>query len=226
MNEIEERVYTLTDSANSLAAELYDALEMIRYDPVGATPDDMEFMKEINGLLTYDRRVNKLLADISVRDELTGLYNRMGYEKIAIPYLDELRRANRNSVIMVADINRMKVINDKFGHLQGDTAIKIVASVIKSTVPKEWKAVRYGGDEYVIIGEYEASEDMEKIKKELIEKVKRVAQDLDMPFKLSISVGYVIIDTDDHLGNEEYFRMADEAMYEMKQIAHNQENNT
>ena len=170
--------------------------------------------------------LNKLLADISVRDELTGLYNRMGYEKIAIPYLDELRRANRNSVIMVADINRMKVINDKFGHLQGDTAIKIVASVIKSTVPKEWKAVRYGGDEYVIIGEYEASEDMEKIKKELIEKVKRVAQDLDMPFKLSISVGYVIIDTDDHLENEEYFRMADEAMYEMKQIAHNQENNT
>ena len=170
--------------------------------------------------------LNKLLADISVRDELTGLYNRMGYEKIAIPYLDELRRANRNSVIMVADINMMKVINDKFGHLQGDTAIKIVASVIKSTVPKEWKAVRYGGDEYVIIGEYEASEDMEKIKKELIEKVKRVAQDLDMPFKLSISVGYVIIDTDDHLENEEYFRMADEAMYEMKQIAHNQENNT
>ena len=47
-----------------------------------------------------------------------------------------------------------------------------------------------------------------------------------MPFKLSISVGYVIIDTDDHLENEEYFRMADEAMYEMKQIAHNQENNT
>ena len=48
MNEIEERVYTLTDSANSLAAELYDALEMIRYDPVGATSDDMEFIQVRN----------------------------------------------------------------------------------------------------------------------------------------------------------------------------------
>ncbi|MBO7450270.1 MAG: GGDEF domain-containing protein [Clostridiales bacterium] len=164
--------------------------------------------------------LNKLLADISVRDELTGLYNRMGYEKIAIPYLDELRSSKTNSVIMVADINRMKMINDKYGHLQGDIAIKVVASVIKSSVPSSWKAVRYGGDEYVIIGKYEASEDMDKIKTEIIEKCRRVSEDLSLPFKLSVSVGYVIIDSDNNLENEEYFRMADEAMYEMKQEAH------
>ena len=51
MNAIEEKVYTLTDDANFLAADLYDALETIRYDPVGATPDDIERMKEIRGLL-------------------------------------------------------------------------------------------------------------------------------------------------------------------------------
>ena len=167
--------------------------------------------------------LNKLLADISVRDELTGLYNRMGYEKIAIPYLDEIRNAKLKSVIMVADINRMKVINDKYGHLQGDTAIKVVASVIKSSVPSNWKAVRYGGDEYVIIGEYSDSEDMESIKREIAEKVKRVSQDLSLPFKLSVSVGYVIIEPNNSLGNEEYFRMADEAMYEMKVEAHKQD---
>ncbi len=51
MNQIEERVYTLTDDANSLAAELYDTLEQIRYDPVGATEPDIERMEEINRLL-------------------------------------------------------------------------------------------------------------------------------------------------------------------------------
>ncbi len=163
---------------------------------------------------------NKLLADISVRDELTGLYNRMGYEKIAIPFLDELRHTKKKSVIMVADINRMKMINDQYGHLQGDTAIKIVASVLKSSIPNTWKAVRYGGDEYVIIGEYEASEDMEAIKKKVLDKVTRISEDLNLPFKLSVSIGYVLIDPDNNLGNEEYFRMADEAMYEMKQEAH------
>ena len=51
MNQIEERVYTLTDDVLSTAADIYDALEQIRYDPVGATPDDIECMKEIRGLL-------------------------------------------------------------------------------------------------------------------------------------------------------------------------------
>ena len=167
--------------------------------------------------------LNRLLADISVRDELTGLYNRMGYERIVIPYLDELRRSKRSSVIMVADINRMKVINDKYGHLQGDKAIKMTASIIKSTVPKNWKAVRYGGDEFVIIGECTASADMQSIKKEITEKAARLSADLDLPFKLSVSVGYVMIDPDYDLGNEEYFRKADEAMYEMKQALYNNE---
>ncbi|MBQ8951245.1 MAG: GGDEF domain-containing protein [Eubacterium sp.] len=164
--------------------------------------------------------LNKILADISVRDELTGLYNRMGYEKIVIPYLDELRHSGMKSVIMVADINRMKVINDKYGHLQGDAAIKIVANVIKSSIPQNWKAVRYGGDEYVIIGKYDSSKDMESVKIEIIEKSGRVSEDLNLPFRLSVSVGYVVIDPENKLGNEEYFRMADEAMYEMKQEAH------
>ena len=51
MNAIEERVYTLTDDAESKAAELLRTLESIRYDPVGAEADDAEMMKEINGLL-------------------------------------------------------------------------------------------------------------------------------------------------------------------------------
>ena len=168
--------------------------------------------------------LNKLLSDISVRDGLTGLYNRVGYKTIVIPYLDELRRSKRKAVIMVADINRMKEINDKHGHLQGDTAIKIVADVIGAAIPKNWKAVRYGGDEYVIIGEYEASADMETIKKAITEKAGEAPEKLGLPFGLGVSIGYVITDTDNDKGNEEYFRMADEAMYKIKQEAHRRDN--
>ena len=64
---------------------------------------------------------------------------------------------------------------------------------------------------------------METVKKQIIDKVKRITEDLCLPFKLSVSIGYVVIDSDNSLGNEEYFRMADEAMYEMKLEAHKQE---
>ena len=164
--------------------------------------------------------LNKLLADISVRDELTGLYNRMGYEKIVIPYLNELKSSGKKSVIMVADINKMKEINDKHGHLIGDMAIKTTANVIRNTVPISWKAVRYGGDEYVIIGNYDGSIDVQAIKDEIIEKSRSVSEELNMPFRLGVSVGYVIIDPENTLEYEEYFRMADEAMYDMKRETH------
>ena len=167
--------------------------------------------------------LNKVLAEISVRDELTGLYNRMGYEKIVIPYLDQLRRSKIKSVIMVADINKMKEINDVHGHLNGDRAIKTVANVIKNTIPASWKAVRYGGDEYVIIGDYDMSGGVETIRDEIIGKTRQVSEELNMPFRLSVSVGYVIIDPENTLENEEYFRMADEAMYETKREAHKNE---
>lgn len=165
-------------------------------------------------------KMNELLSDISVRDELTGLYNRAGYDKIVVPYLNDLRRAKKKSVILVADINRMKMINDKHGHLRGDDAIKSVANILKTSIPSEWKTVRYGGDEYVAIGGYDDSIDMETLKNEIIEKALQISKDLCLPFSLSISVGYVIIDSDNTLKNEEYFRMADEAMYEMKQNTH------
>ena len=167
--------------------------------------------------------LNKVLAEISVRDELTGLYNRMGYEKIVIPYLDQLRRSKIKSVIMVADINKMKEINDVHGHLNGDRAIKTVANVIRNTIPVSWKAVRYGGDEYVIIGDYDMSGGVEAIRDEIIGKTRQVSEELNMPFRLSVSVGYVIIDPENTLENEEYFRMADEAMYETKREAHKNE---
>ena len=50
--------------------------------------------------------------------------------------------------------------------------------------------------------------------------IKQQSDDLLIPYKLSVSVGYVMIDPENTLKNEEYFRMADEAMYEMKQEAH------
>ena len=165
-------------------------------------------------------KLNTVLADISVRDELTGLYNRMGYEKIVIPYLDELRRSKTKSVIMVVDINKMKEINDRHGHLHGDIAIKTVANVIKNTVPVTWKAVRYGGDEYVIIGNYEDSGNVTDVMDKIISMTAQVSVDMNLPFSLSVSAGYVIIDPENTLENEEYFRMADEAMYEMKREQH------
>lgn len=167
----------------------------------------------------------KKLEDISVRDELTGLLNRLGYEKLAIPYLEKLRENKKKAIILVADINRMKLINDQYGHLHGDMAIKITAHAIQKAIPKEWKAVRYGGDEYVIIGEASLCENINQLKKDVIQEIERQVAEYELPFKLSVSIGYVNVTSDNNLSIEECFRMADDAMYQMKEVAHRKEDN-
>ena len=63
--QIEDTLYTLTDSANGLASELFNTLESIRYDPVGAHWDDPEDMKEINGLLKQTlERAKKIQSNV------------------------------------------------------------------------------------------------------------------------------------------------------------------
>ncbi len=74
----------------------------------------------------------------------------------------------------------------------------------------------------LIIGKSDAG-DIDEFKNEIIKKSEQVSEELNLPFRISVSVGYVIIDSDNSLGNEDYFRMADEAMYEMKRKAHKNE---
>ena len=122
--------------------------------------------------------------------------------------------------MMVVDINQMKMINDRYGHLQGDLAIRLVAKAIKETIPSNWYGIRYGGDEFLVIGENVFVDDGSIIKKQLCKAVESEAQALMLPFKLTVSVGSVLMDPRNDVSLDEYFSLADKAMYEMKQHAH------
>ena len=160
------------------------------------------------------------LRDYSVLDELTGLLNRKGYERKGIPMLEELREQKKRALMMVVDINKMKTINDRYGHLQGDLAIRSVAKAIKEKIPENWYGIRYGGDEFVVIGENVFIDDGDIMKRQLCAAVEHERVVLQLPFELSISVGSVSIDPSENISLDEYFRRADDAMYEMKKINH------
>ena len=167
-------------------------------------------------------KLNEQLNHLSQTDKLTELLNREGYEKIAIPRLEACRKEGLCGAIVVVDINRMKHINDKYGHLQGDAAIITVAKSIKEVLPEKWNAVRYGGDEFVLVGECESREQAEILKKRLLQQVYENAQ-RNLPYKLTVSVGHVLVEPYTDLTIEEYFRSADQAMYYMKEEMHNME---
>lgn len=164
--------------------------------------------------------MNKMLTLASMTDALTGLNNRTGYDALAFPLLKRCQEENKLSCMIFADVNRMKLINDKYGHLQGDIALRTVADSIKMTMPTDWIAVRYGGDEFIMVGECQSEEEAEALKNSLAENLNTIKAQQNLLFPLSVSFGAVIIHPGESYDLEEYLRKADEAMYVAKQKIH------
>lgn len=167
--------------------------------------------------------LNKKLTEVSMTDSLTGLKNRTGYDALAFPYLKKCQQEGKLGTMIFADINRMKLINDQFGHLQGDLAIRTVAEAIKRTLPTDWIAVRFGGDEFIMVGECKNKEEAELLKNQLSINLETVKKEQELRFPLTASFGAVVMNPKENYSLEEYLRKADEAMYVMKQKAHAEE---
>mgnify|MGYP003293736279 CR=1 FL=1 len=160
--------------------------------------------------------LNSRLEKLSVTDSLTGVYNRFGCEKVAYPYLEKCHEEGKTAILMFADVNKMKGINDKFGHLQGDTALCTVAHTLQETLGESYIVVRYGGDEFLMVGEDIDTRNPEVLMKQIEENLQKNAAKMQLPYELNVSVGYVTVKADEELKLTEYLKKADEAMYEMK----------
>ncbi len=161
-------------------------------------------------------KLNKQLEKLSVTDGLTGVYNRLGCEKFAYPYLEQQHAQGKNTVLMFADINKMKEINDVYGHIQGDTAICTVANVISEVLTDEWIVVRYGGDEFLMVGEYSEKRHPSQLSQDINDYLKETVQKMQLPYPLNIGIGYVIIPSTEELNLSKRLKEADDSMYIMK----------
>jgi diguanylate cyclase (GGDEF)-like protein len=84
-------------------------------------------------------------------DELTGLYNRRGFLTLAEQQIQTASREERGLMLLFIDIDRMKHINDHFGHKAGDMAIKDTADVLRQTFRGTDIKARLGGDEFAVL---------------------------------------------------------------------------
>lgn len=98
--------------------------------------------------ITAKKKIEEHIRYLTFHDPLTGLYNRLFFEE-ELGRLDTPRQLPL-SVIMV-DVNNLKLVNDVFGHKQGDVLLKRVAQILTKSCRKEDIIARWGGDEFVIL---------------------------------------------------------------------------
>ncbi|MBR5400560.1 MAG: GGDEF domain-containing protein [Treponema sp.] len=167
--------------------------------------------------------LNKALRNISNTDQLTGLNNRFGMEANAVPVLMHAHEKNKKCAVMFADINRMKHINDNFGHLHGDLAIRTVASSLLKEMPQGWVGIRYGGDEFIAVGECGSEKMVSDYVKRLNKTLSTVVNSMNLPYPLTISCGYIFTDPKSSQSLVDYINQADSIMYVHKQKTYEEE---
>ncbi len=136
----------------------------------------------------------------SKRDELTGLLNRRSF------YEDVQKRTNDITACISIDMNNLKLINDNYGHLEGDKALLDLANIILSLNFRGLKGYRIGGDEFIIICYNRKEEDIDVIVKRLNYLVKKT--------NFTVAIGVSYYNESDSI--DSLLRIADQRMYERK----------
>lgn len=165
-------------------------------------------------------QLNKRLSALSVTDALTGIYNRTGCETMMYTGVEQNQANQGQSVIMIADLDRLKYINDTYGHNQGDTAIKLAVSALLKALPSGYMIGRYGGDEFLITGYPDAPVDLDALIDSIGAEAELESERNSTPYTLSISIGAIQLDKGVTADIMECIRIADAKMYKMKQEHH------
>ena len=161
------------------------------------------------------------LTNLTIRDDLTGLFNSRQFYRHIAQEVDRSNRYFRPLSLILMDIDKFKTLNDTYGHLFGDKIISGMGDIIQSAIRMQDTAYRYAGDEFTILlpeTELERAIAVAERVRQAIEIETRVLSD-PKPLKVTVSIGVVEYLTDEEI--KCFVHRADSAMYESKRKGRN-----
>jgi two-component system, cell cycle response regulator len=159
--------------------------------------------------ITPHKEAEELLRSQAMVDDLTGLYNRRGFLALAPQCLRMADRNRQASLLMFADLDGLKAINDTLGHAAGDQALRDVATLLRQTFRTADLLARLGGDEFAVL----VADTPFASRNTVLE---RLAAGLRAQRPLSLSLGVAGYDRTRPCSIEDLLARADAAMYEQK----------
>ncbi len=156
------------------------------------------------------------LSSLSLTDDLTGLLNRRGFLVHAEEHMKTARRTRREFLLLYADMDGLKQINDTLGHAEGSLAIVRTADILRQTLRTSDLIARLGGDEFTMLAKDTAGETSEQITTRLEENLRNYNAGRRHSYELSLSLGILRVTLDENATIEEMIAQADQLMYEQK----------
>ncbi len=156
------------------------------------------------------------LEAMALVDELTGLYNRRGFMTLARQQLKIADRMAKRVSLVFVDVDRMKWINDTFGHRDGDLALREAADLLRDTFRDSDIIARIGGDEFVVLAMETSGMPPDTLATRLASNLDRRNARTERRFPLDVSVGVASYAPEEPTTIEALMERADELMYEDK----------
>ncbi len=165
-------------------------------------------------------RTGRKIQTLSIRDGLTGLYNRRHFEEVARTEIARCRRHELWLGLMLIDVDFFKKYNDRYGHPMGDAALQDVTTAMRQSLRRATDGLfRVGGEEFAVLVELTGPADLGPLADKLNTAVRSVGRPHeDSPHRVvTISIGTTLIGPGQWVDLERAYKCADEALYEAKQ---------
>lgn len=153
---------------------------------------------------------------LSITDDLTGIYNRRGFFELGSHQIKIAERAERELLLFYLDLDEFKQINDRFGHGEGDQALKRMSHILKDTFRSSDVLARLGGDEFSVLALEASQSHGQLLSERLSEKLKQSNETADKPYTLSFSLGYTCFYPKHATSLEGLLEAADRELYNHK----------
>jgi diguanylate cyclase (GGDEF)-like protein len=200
---------------NRLLEELTEISNTLRSH---ASPDiknlSESLLRAVSGAIRQSL-LDRELCSLALSDDLTGLQNRRGFLALAGQQLKQAHRSGQQFLLFSCDLNNLKMINDSYGHQEGDQAIVRTSEALKSTFRNSDIIARFGGDEFCVLA-FEASVQHEEPILERLKENLRKASAGESRYSLSLSVGLARYDPRRPVSLQDLMAEADTAMYQHK----------
>ena len=171
----------------------------------------MSYVIVLGGTLLDNAQLFDQVSHLAASDPLTGLANHRRLVEVLETEIQRSRRTNRSFAVLLFDLDELKKINDRFGHLTGSRAIKRLGSALADGSRAIDTAARYGGDEFALILPESSEADAAQAASRICEQLKNDGQQPP----ITVSVG-VAVYPDDGTTIEKLLGAADRALYRMK----------
>ncbi len=198
-------------------ADFMNELELITYQ-ISAAVRTIEMLQEQDRILAELHAKNLALENMSRIDELTKIYNRRGFYDAASKMIERSENKGRTAIVCYADMDNLKMVNDSYGHIEGDFSIKALADCLCGLFGEHAVVGRMGGDEYAAIvfkDQIGTAEEIYAAKYRCIEELNRKAE---KPYRINLSIGLYECVCSDSYDLKAAIDKADDELYKGKSL--------